>query len=112
MSAETRVKLDLFSALGEARRQLEIKDSKLSSKHRSHEIQSSIFLLDFLRSKDKQLDDLKAKTAQLLAVMPLDSQLSNMLPLNSLNSASSSLSVLDQSEAIASFVKNSQLNAG
>jgi hypothetical protein len=30
LSAETRVKLDLFSALGEARRQLEIKDSKLS----------------------------------------------------------------------------------
>lgn len=29
LSAETRVKLDLFSALGEARRQLEIKDSKL-----------------------------------------------------------------------------------
>lgn len=27
LSAETRVKLDLFSALGEARRQLEIKDS-------------------------------------------------------------------------------------
>lgn len=29
LSAETRIKLDLFSALGEARRQLEIKDSKL-----------------------------------------------------------------------------------
>lgn len=28
LSAETRVKLDLFSALGEAKRQLEIKDSK------------------------------------------------------------------------------------
>lgn len=35
LSAETRVKLDLFSALGEARRQLEIKDCefiKLSNK--------------------------------------------------------------------------------
>lgn len=32
LSAETRVKLDLFSALGEARRQLEIKDSKLRQK--------------------------------------------------------------------------------
>lgn len=31
LSAETRVKLDLFSALGEARRQLEIKDSKSAS---------------------------------------------------------------------------------
>lgn len=29
LSAETRVKLDLFSALGEAKRQLEIKDSEL-----------------------------------------------------------------------------------
>lgn len=29
LSAETRVKLDLFSALGEARRQLEIKDCEL-----------------------------------------------------------------------------------
>lgn len=29
LSAETRVKLDLFSALGEVKRQLEIKDSKL-----------------------------------------------------------------------------------
>lgn len=28
LSAETRVKLDLFSALGEAKRQLEIRDSK------------------------------------------------------------------------------------
>lgn len=31
LSAETRVKLDLFSALGEAKRQLEIRDSKLYS---------------------------------------------------------------------------------
>lgn len=29
LSAETRVKLDLFSALGEAKRQLEIRESKL-----------------------------------------------------------------------------------
>lgn len=28
LSAETRIKLDLFSALGEAKRQLEIKDCK------------------------------------------------------------------------------------
>lgn len=67
--------------------------------------------LDCLRSKDKQLDDLKAKTAQLLAVMPgCDTQLSNILPINM--SSASSVSVLDQSEALASFVKNSQLNAG
>lgn len=29
-------------------------------------------LLDYLRSKDKQLEELEAKTAQLLAVMPVD----------------------------------------
>lgn len=28
LSAETRIKLDLFSALGEAKRQLEIRESK------------------------------------------------------------------------------------
>lgn len=111
LSAETRVKLDLFSALGEARRQLEIKDSKalkiflLSQLIRYH-------FSDFLRSKENQLDDLKAKTAQLLAVMPVDPQLSNLLPSNSMNSPSPSVSVMDQSEAMASFVKNSQLNAG
>lgn len=109
LSAETRVKLDLFSALGEARRQLEIKDSEW--KIRSGNKTYSFSISDCLRNKDKQLDDLNAKTAQLLAVMPVDSQLSNMLPINSLaiTSAASSLSMLDQSEAIASFVKNSQL---
>lgn len=109
LSAETRVKLDLFSALGEARRQLEIKDSEW--KIRSGNETYSFSISDCLRNKDKQLDDLNAKTAQLLAVMPVDSQLSNMLPINSLaiTSAASSLSMLDQSEAIASFVKNSQL---
>jgi hypothetical protein len=29
LSAETRIKLDLFSALGEAKRQLEIRESEL-----------------------------------------------------------------------------------
>ncbi|CRK95605.1 CLUMA_CG009064, isoform A [Clunio marinus] len=95
LSAETRVKLDLFSALGEARRQLEIKEN-------------------CLRNKDNQLDDLKAKIAQLLAVMPVDSQLSNLLPISSMpmTSTTASISVMDQSEALASYVKNSQLNAG
>lgn len=69
-------------------------------------------LSDWLRNKDKQLDDLKAKTAQLLAVMPVDTQLTNLLPINSLAMTATTSSVLDQSEAIASFVKNSQLNAG
>ncbi|KAG5677236.1 hypothetical protein PVAND_007010 [Polypedilum vanderplanki] len=56
LSAETRIKLDLFSALGEARRQLEIKDS-------------------YLCNKDKQLEDLERKTAQLLALLPVDMNL-------------------------------------
>ncbi|XP_055625848.1 macoilin [Toxorhynchites rutilus septentrionalis] len=51
LSAETRVKLDLFSALGDARRQLEITTGSL-------------------RSKEKEILDLKAKIVQLLAVMP------------------------------------------
>ncbi|XP_020802269.1 macoilin isoform X1 [Drosophila serrata] len=51
LSAETRVKLDLFSALGAAKRQIEISDN-----HR--------------RSKEDEVIDLKAKIAQLLAVMP------------------------------------------
>ncbi|XP_058805014.1 macoilin-1 isoform X2 [Phymastichus coffea] len=54
LSAETRIKLDLFSALGEAKRQLEIKDS-------------------LIRSHEKEIDVLKAKIAQDLAVMPQDS---------------------------------------
>ncbi|XP_058830138.1 macoilin-1-like [Topomyia yanbarensis] len=51
LSAETRVKLDLFSALGDTRRQLEIATCSL-------------------RTKDKEVLDLKAKIVQLLAVMP------------------------------------------
>ncbi|XP_011500539.1 PREDICTED: macoilin-1 [Ceratosolen solmsi marchali] len=53
LSAETRIKLDLFSALGEAKRQLEIKES-------------------LIRSQEKEIDILKAKIAQDLAVMPQD----------------------------------------
>ena len=41
LSAETRIKLDLFSALGEAKRQLEIKESE------KPEIFISIFLRDY-----------------------------------------------------------------
>lgn len=51
LSAETRVKLDLFSALGDARRQLEIASCAV-------------------RTKEKEIIDLKAKIVQLLAVMP------------------------------------------
>ncbi|XP_014606307.1 PREDICTED: macoilin-1-like isoform X3 [Polistes canadensis] len=53
LSAETRIKLDLFSALGEAKRQLEIRES-------------------LIRSQEKEIEMLKAKIAQDLAVMPQD----------------------------------------
>ncbi|XP_043476730.1 macoilin-1 isoform X1 [Leptopilina heterotoma] len=53
LSAETRIKLDLFSALGEAKRQLEIKES-------------------MIRNQEKEVELLKAKIAQDLAVMPQD----------------------------------------
>ncbi|KAK9887915.1 hypothetical protein WA026_000218 [Henosepilachna vigintioctopunctata] len=54
LSAETRIKLDLFSALGEAKRQLEIRDSAN-------------------RAQEKEIEELKSKIAQVLAVMPTDS---------------------------------------
>ncbi|KAG8189874.1 hypothetical protein JTE90_023380 [Oedothorax gibbosus] len=54
LSAETRLKLDLFSALGEAKRQLEIAQALLSQ-------------------KDKEIDELKSKIAEVMAVMPVTS---------------------------------------
>uniref|UniRef100_A0A0A9YRR2 Macoilin n=2 Tax=Lygus hesperus TaxID=30085 RepID=A0A0A9YRR2_LYGHE len=51
LSAETRIKLDLFSALGEAKRHLEIRDS-------------------VIRNQEREIEELKAKLAQVLAVMP------------------------------------------
>ncbi len=51
LSEETKLKMDLFSALGEAKREISIRDSSL--KH-----------------KDKECSDLKAKIAELLACMP------------------------------------------
>ncbi|XP_072393968.1 macoilin isoform X1 [Diabrotica undecimpunctata] len=54
LSAENRIKLDLFSALGEAKRQLEIRESAN-------------------RAQEKEIEELKSKIAQVLAVMPTDS---------------------------------------
>ncbi|XP_061560683.1 macoilin-1 [Phycodurus eques] len=51
LSAETRIKLDLFSALGDARRQLEISQDKL------------------LR-QDKEISGMKQKIAEVMAVSP------------------------------------------
>lgn len=74
LSAETRVKLDLFSALGEAKRQLEIRDSKLNLRKKKKKFYSSdncfILFIDIIRQKDKEVVDLKAKIAQFYAVMP------------------------------------------
>ena len=52
LSSETRLKLDLFSALGETRRHLEIAQSQLIN-------------------KEQEIISLKAKIAEVMAVMPL-----------------------------------------
>jgi DNA repair exonuclease SbcCD ATPase subunit len=52
LSSETRLKLDLFSALGETRRHLEIAQGQLMS-------------------KEQEIISLKAKIAEVMAVMPL-----------------------------------------
>ncbi len=51
LSSETRLKLDLFSALGDTRRQLEIVQGQLAN-------------------KEKDLEAFKAKIAEVMAVMP------------------------------------------
>ncbi|CAL8272087.1 unnamed protein product [Merluccius merluccius] len=51
LSAETRIKLDLFSALGDAKRQLEIAQGQIMQ-------------------KDQEIKDLKQKIAEVMAVMP------------------------------------------
>lgn len=52
LSSETRLKLDLFSALGETRRRLEIAQGQIIS-------------------KEQEIISLKAKIAEVMAVMPL-----------------------------------------
>lgn len=54
LSAETRLKMDLFSALGEAKRQQEICQAMLNH-------------------KEKEVEDLKTKIAEVMAVMPATS---------------------------------------
>ncbi|KAG5276845.1 hypothetical protein AALO_G00110450 [Alosa alosa] len=51
LSAETRIKLDLFSALGDARRQLEIAQGKL-------------------RKQDQEIREMKQRIAEVMAVSP------------------------------------------
>ncbi|XP_072533483.1 macoilin-2 [Salminus brasiliensis] len=64
LSAETRIKLDLFSALGDAKRQLEIAQGQILQ-------------------KDQEIKDLKQKIAEVMAVMPsiaYSADTSNMNP--------------------------------
>ncbi|XP_054618164.1 macoilin-1 isoform X1 [Dunckerocampus dactyliophorus] len=56
LSAETRIKLDLFSALGDARRQLEIAQGKLMK-------------------QEREISDMKQKIAEVMAVSPAVSYL-------------------------------------
>ncbi|KAF7650692.1 hypothetical protein LDENG_00121680 [Lucifuga dentata] len=51
LSAETRIKLDLFSALGDARRQLEIAQDKVAK-------------------QDREINEMKQKIAEVMAVSP------------------------------------------
>jgi len=51
LSSETKIKMDLFSALGEAKRQLQIRET-------------------MLMAKDREILDLKGNIAEMLAVMP------------------------------------------
>jgi hypothetical protein len=51
LSSETKIKMDLFSALGEAKRQLQIRES-------------------MLMVKDREILDLKGNISEMLAVMP------------------------------------------
>ncbi|XP_052808985.1 macoilin-like isoform X2 [Mya arenaria] len=51
LSAETRLKLDLFSALGEAKRQMEI-------------------LQNMIQKRDQEIVDLKSKMSEVMALMP------------------------------------------
>lgn len=51
LSSETKIKMDLFSALGEAKRQLQIREN-------------------MLMTKDREILDLKGNIAEMLAVMP------------------------------------------
>ncbi|XP_051949256.1 macoilin-1-like [Xyrauchen texanus] len=64
LSAETRIKLDLFSALGDAKRQLEIAQGQILQ-------------------KEQEIKDLKQKIAEVMAVMPsitYSAETNNMTP--------------------------------
>lgn len=66
LSAETRIKLDLFSALGDAKRQLEIAQGQILQ-------------------KDQEIKDLKQKIAEVMAVMPSITYSAATSPLSSVS---------------------------
>lgn len=86
LSAETRIKLDLFSALGEAKRQLEIRESKYETNGtKSEQIKNAPFFVSGTnRAQEKEIEELKSKIAQVLAVMPNDA-FGNPTPTNNIS---------------------------
>ncbi|KAJ8333123.1 hypothetical protein SKAU_G00420190 [Synaphobranchus kaupii] len=93
LSAETRIKLDLFSALGDAKRQLEIAQGQILQ-------------------KEQEIKDLKQKIAEVMAVMPsiaytTDSGgMSGVVPHYSSTFMDSSPSSLDPNASVYQPLKN------
>ena len=88
LSAETRLKLDLFSALDETKRQLEMTQS-IVNKYYITKININIcFILVMVTQREKEIDELKSKIAEVMAVMPsasnYNANLSNDVNVNSL----------------------------
>ena len=70
LSSETKIKMDLFSALGEAKRQLQIRESKYSVSLLCIQTSNLTLLPGMLMVKDREILDLKGNIAEMLAVMP------------------------------------------
>ena len=86
LSAETRLKLDLFSALGDTKRQLEICQALMAK-------------------KDKEIDELKSKIAEVMACMPTSLSSSSVFA----SPPCSSSSTLDTNSFVSSLLFNSKL---
>ena len=92
LSAETKIKLDLFSALGEAKRQLELRESMFFILSLIYIFVYNFCISSFkkkflsktvsghIRNQEKELEELKGKMAQVLAVMPNESFCSSPVP--------------------------------
>lgn len=88
LSAETRLKLDLFSALGEAKRQMEI-------------------LQGVIQKRDEEIADLKSKMSEVMALMP-NSSMDGMSRSKSESSSPSPL--FSQSQSNDHMIVKSNLN--